>query len=92
MTVSGNKKSYSKRQIKSAERAKVLYKTLVYPDVRSFRWITASKQIKDTLVTVDDVDNAYSLWGKNIESLKANTTRGKLTPVAWKPLKVPKAF
>ena len=30
--------------------------------------------------------------GKNIASLKAKTTRGKPTPVAGNPLKVPKDF
>ena len=40
-------------------------------------------------MTVEDVDVASKIWGKNIAALKGKTTRSKPIPVAWVFLKVP---
>ena len=37
-TVAGNKKGFTKRQIKGAETAKGLYKTLSYPSIKDYTW------------------------------------------------------
>jgi len=49
-------------------------------------------QIKDSPVTIDDVDVAVSIWGKNISKLKGATTRTKSIPVKRDYLKIPKEF
>jgi hypothetical protein len=87
--VSENKEGFTKRQIKSAELARTLYKTLNYSSMKDFKWVIQSNQIKDCPVTVQDIDVARHIWGKNIAALKAKTTRSKSIPVARDYVKVP---
>jgi hypothetical protein len=88
-TVSGNKQGFTQRQIKGAELARTLYTTLSYPSWKDFKWVIRSNQIKDCPVTVQDVDVAFKIWGKNIAALKGKTTRTKPDPVAKDFVKVP---
>jgi hypothetical protein len=76
-TVSENLRGFTKRQVKGAEQAKVLYSNLGYPSMKDFRWIIQSNQIKDCPVTVDDVETAHKIFGKDIAALKGKTTRSK---------------
>jgi hypothetical protein len=87
--ISENKEGFTKRQIKSAELAQTLYKNLSYPSMKDFKWVIQSNQIKDFLVTVQDIDVARKIWGKNIAALKGKTTRSKSIPVARDYVKVP---
>jgi hypothetical protein len=66
-----------------------LYKTLSYPSVKDFKWAIQSNQIKDFPGTVQDMDVALKIWGKNIAALKGKTTRSKSIPVAREYVKVP---
>jgi hypothetical protein len=88
-TVSDNKKNYTKRQVSGAERARALYATLGYPSMKDFRWAVQSNQIMDCPVTVQDIDVAHAIWGKNIAALKGKTTRKKPIPVADSVMRVP---
>ena len=88
-TVSGNKEGFTQRQIRGAEIARTLYATLSYPSWKDFKWVIRSNQIKDCPVTVQDVDIALKIWGKNIAALKGKTTRSKPNPVARDFVKVP---
>jgi hypothetical protein len=78
-----------KRQIKGAELAQTLFKTLSYPSIKYFKWVIRSNQIKDCPVTVQDIDVALNIWGKNIAALKGKTTQRKTVPVARDYVKVP---
>ena len=89
-TVAENMLLFTKREIKGAEVAKALYTTLDRPSITEFKWIIRSHQIKDSPVTVRDVDVAISIWGKNISKLKGTTTRSKSVPVTRDYVKVPK--
>jgi hypothetical protein len=89
-TVAENMLGFTKRQIKGAEVVRTLYSTLGRPSMKDFKWIIRSHQIKDSPVTVQDVEVATSIWGKNIPALKGKTTRSKSTPVAKDYVKVPK--
>jgi hypothetical protein len=80
-TVSKNKEGFTKRQIKSVELAWILYKTLSYPSMKDFKWVIQSNQIKDFPGTVQDIDVARKIWGKNIAALKGKTTQSKSIPV-----------
>jgi hypothetical protein len=88
-TVSGNKQGFMKREIKGAEAARALYATLSYPSWKDYKWVIQSNQIKNCPVTVEDVDVAHTIWGKNIAALKGKTTRSKPDPVARDFVKVP---
>jgi hypothetical protein len=89
-TVSENKTGFTKRQIKCAEIAQNLYKIFSYLSMKDFRWIIRSNQIKDCPMTIQYIDVAMKIWGKNIASLKGKTTRRKTHPVARDYVKVPK--
>ena len=81
-TVSNNKESYSKKQVKEAETARALYAKLGYPSIKDFKWIIMSNQIQDCPVTTQDIDIAHAIWGKNIAALKGKATRLKPMQVA----------
>ena len=70
-------KHFTKRQIKDGEVVRQLYKTLVYPSTKDFRWAVKSHQINNCPVTVQDVDDAIKIWGKDLDSFKGKTTRSK---------------
>jgi hypothetical protein len=91
-TVSGNKQGFSQRQLKGAKSARSLYAKLGYPSSKDFKWVIQSNQIRDCPVTVQDVDNAHTIWGKNIAALKGKNTRTKPIHVAGNFVKVPKEF
>jgi hypothetical protein len=88
-TVAENMSRFSKRQVKGAEVARTLYQTLDCLSMKDFKWIIQSHQIKDSPVTVQDVEVATSIWGKNISALKGKTSRKKSIPVARDHIKVP---
>jgi hypothetical protein len=88
-TVLGNKEGYTQRQIKGAKSARTLYTKLGYPSTKDYKWVIQNNQIQDCLVTVQDVDAAHNIWGKNIAALKGKTTRTKPIHVARDFVKVP---
>jgi hypothetical protein len=88
-TVSENKEGFTKRQIKGAELVQTVYKTLSYPSMTDFKWVIRSNHIKYFPVTVQYIDVALKVWGKNITALKGKTTRSKTIPVARDYVKVP---
>jgi hypothetical protein len=88
-TVSKNKEGFTKRQIKGADLARNLYKNLSYPSMKDFKWVIRSNLIKDCPVTVQDIDVALNIYGKNIAALKGKTTRSKSIPVAGDYVRVP---
>ena len=89
-TVAGHKLNFTKRQIKDAEVARIMYATLGRPSMKDFKWIIQSHQIKDSPVTLQDVEVAISIWGKSISALKGKTTRTKYMPVSRDYVKIPK--
>jgi hypothetical protein len=58
--------------------------------MKDFKWVIRSNQIKDCPVTIQYIDVATKIWGKNIAALKGKTTRSKACPVARDYVKVPK--
>jgi hypothetical protein len=66
-----------------------LYSKLNYPSWKDFKWIIQGNQIKDCPLTVDHVDTALKIWGKNVAVLKGKTTWTKPDPVAKDFVKVP---
>jgi hypothetical protein len=57
--------------------------------MKDFKWVIRSNQIKDSPVTVQDVDVAIKIWGKNIAASKGKTTQSKMNPVARDYVTVP---
>jgi hypothetical protein len=57
--------------------------------MKDFKWVIRSNHIKDCPVTVQCIDVALNIWGKNIAALKGKTTQRKTIPVARDNVKVP---
>ena len=76
-TVSGNKQGFTKRKVNVTDIAEAFYSKLGYPSVKEFRWIVKIKKIIDCPGTVQDINIYHSIWGKNIEDLKGNSTSNK---------------
>jgi hypothetical protein len=88
-TVSKNMAGFTKRQIKEAEVAQSLYSKLNYPSWKDCKLMIRSNQIKDCPVTVNHVDTALKIWGKNVMALKGKTIWTKPDPVVRDFVKVP---
>jgi hypothetical protein len=56
--------------------------------MKDFKWVIRSNQIKDCPMTIQNIDVATKIWGKNISPLKGKTTRSKTHPVARDYVKV----
>jgi hypothetical protein len=74
-TLSKNEAGFTKRQIRDAKVARSLYSKLNYPSWKVFKWIIQSNQIKDCPVTVEHIETALKIWGKNVVALKGKTTQ-----------------
>ena len=82
-------KYFTKRQIMDGEVARQLYKTLIYPSTKNFRWAIQSHKIKNCTVAVHNVDEAIKIWEEDLDALKVNTTWIKPNIVARDQMKVP---
>jgi hypothetical protein len=88
-TVMDNMSLFTKRQIASANEARDLQAGLAYPSVPNLKWIVKANLLKDSPVTVDDVDVALKIWGPSVALLKGKTVRCKAPVVIQDTVKVP---
>ena len=83
-TVEDNKQHYTQRQIDKAKVARALYHSLGTPTVKDYKAIIRMNAIKNCPVTMEDIDLAESIYGKDIGNIKGKTVRTKPTPVVVK--------
>ena len=76
-TVSDNKLNFTENDIERADRARRLYITLGRPSLRAFRWMLLHNKIKNTDITAKDSDNAETIYGPDIGTLRGKTVRRK---------------
>jgi hypothetical protein len=57
--------------------------------MKDFKWVIRSNQINDCPATIQYIDVATKIWGKNIAALKGKTTQSKTHPVVRDYVKVP---
>ena len=91
-TVAENLQGYSKKQIAGAQIARITHQGLCFPSTQQCKWAVQNHMIKDCPITVQDIDNALAIYGKDPAGLKGKTTRTKPTPVAGHRLKIPKGI
>jgi hypothetical protein len=70
--------------------AKELWAKLTFPSMKDFWWAVRSNQISNCPVTVEDIDNAKKIYGKDVAALKGKTIRKKIEAVSGTKLKIPK--
>ena len=70
-----NKLNFANAQVKAAERARVLFKTLGMPSYQKFIKLLESNAIKNCPVTSVDIKTALFIWGPETAVIKRKTTR-----------------
>ena len=85
-TVEQNKKLYSKRQVKKAEKVKELIEAMGYPSKRDLIMMITERIINDCPVTVNDVKRHFEISGNNEGLVKGKATRKRLDEVTTENL------
>jgi hypothetical protein len=85
-TVQENKSYFSKWQVRAADAARRLYKCVSHPSVEDFKWALRTNCIKDSPVTVTDVQIEQKIYGTDIAALKGKTTWRSAPAVVVEPL------
>ena len=74
-TVAANKENFTQRQIKNADVAVRLYKSICTPSHNDFISAVTKRLIKNCPISVEDAKNASEIYGPSIASLKSKTVR-----------------
>jgi hypothetical protein len=74
-TIANKKEMFTKREIQGADQAVSLEAKLACPSKKALKWVFQSDQIKNYPVTVQDVEVADEIYGKNMAALKGKTVR-----------------
>ena len=88
-TVEDNEMLYSQRQLDKAKKARNLLHTLGCPTIRDLKNIITMNGIRDCDVTLEDIDTAEQIFGKDVASLKGKTVRQKVAPVVHNVVSIP---
>ena len=79
-TVEQNTEHYTNRQIEKAKQARALYHALGTPTIKDFKAILRMNAIKNCPITLEDIDVAEFIYGKDIGAIKGKTVRQKPHP------------
>ena len=80
-TVKGNMAGFTERQVRYAKLARKLVATLNYPTEENLKYALRQKLLKNCPITVDDVNNAEKIFGKDVAAMKGKLTRKKPNPI-----------
>ncbi len=88
-TVDENKSFYTARQHERAKQARTLLHTLGCPTIQDLKAVLRMNAINNCPVTINTVDLAEKIYGKDVASIKGKTTRRKPTPVMNDIVEIP---
>ena len=74
-TVEANKKLYSKRQVRNADKVKPLLAMLSYPSKKDLITMIRNRVISNCPLTENDVRRYFEIYGNNEGSIKGKATR-----------------
>jgi hypothetical protein len=89
-TVKQNREGFTDREFDRAKSARRALGLVGYPPPRDFKNMVRSNMIKNCNVTPIDIDNAYTLFGDDIASLRGKTVRTTPDPVMADYVEIPK--
>ena len=89
-TVEQNMKAFTKCDVEGPKAARELCAKLLYPSNANFKCLINNNQIKDCEGSIQNINTAQEIWGKDISALKGKTVRGKPTVVASYRIKNPR--
>ena len=67
-TVTENQEGFTKQQIAGAKAAWDAYKMLGFPSMHDFESMVRNNRIHNCPITIDDIKNAYKIYGPDITS------------------------
>ena len=77
-------------QYKQALETWKFYNTIGNPSLHDFKAIIKMNAIKDCPITLQDIDIAEQIFGKDINTLKGKTVHNKPIPIIQNYIQVPK--
>ena len=80
-TVAGNMQGFTSRQIQGASEARQLYRIVGRPSYQKFRNLIKFNLLHDCPVTLQDIDTAMEIYGRDIGEIKGKTVRARHSPV-----------
>jgi len=88
-TVKKNREGFTKRQVEEATQARKTYRMLGCPSLENFKNMIRMNALKNCPVTVEAINNAETLFGPDIGTLKGKTTRRRADIVRSDEIAVP---
>jgi hypothetical protein len=79
-TLQENKSFYTDREVTRAKKARMLLHTPGCPTIQDLKAIIRMNTIANCPVTINDIDLAEKIYGKDVACFKGKTTRQKPTP------------
>ncbi|MEN9849167.1 MAG: hypothetical protein RL368_1907, partial [Pseudomonadota bacterium] len=88
-TVKKNESFYTTRQIARAKEAKNFIHSLGYPSAADIRNMIKMNSVKNCPITIEDIELAEKIYGRDVGALKGKTTRTKPKPVISDTIAIP---
>ena len=89
-TVKNNKDSFTRQEIKQADKARMIQHHIGWPRTDNFKKYVEGNQLINCPITVDDINRAEAIYGKPVPLLQGKMTRvTPSSPVKSKSLPLP---
>ena len=88
-TVKGNMEGFTERQVRYAKLARKAAAILTYPTEENLKYALRQKLFKNCPLTVEDVNNAEKIFGKDVAAMKGKMTRKKPNPIRLEVVEFP---
>jgi hypothetical protein len=89
-TVASNKACYTRREIEGADKARALYRKLVYPSEPDYNTILQNNFVRNCPVTSDDAKRALRIYGPDVDVLKGKTVKQQNKGIPhYQPIQIP---
>ncbi len=76
-TVRGNFEGYTRKEIERAREARCIQGMIANPTEREFSAMVCEKLLANCPVTIQDVNNAHQIYGRDLANIRGKTTRRK---------------
>ncbi len=91
-TVRGNFEGYTHKEIERAREARRIQGMIVNPTEREFSTMVHENFLANSPVTVQDVNNAHHIYGRDLANIRGKTTRRKHEHVQIDYVQIPRDF
>lgn len=88
-TTKKTREGFTKRQVEEAAQARKAYRMLGCPSLENFKNMIRMNALKNCPITVEAINNAETIFGRDIGTLKGKTTRRRADIVRSDEIEVP---